>query len=52
MITLEAQLALKAVKGFYSWGAYAYQRYVAKHHINRKLLSLAHTLEHESRMAT
>lgn len=48
-MTFKAYLAVKAAKGFYNWGEYAFTRFVEKHNVNQKLLHLALRLESEKR---
>lgn len=48
-MTFQAYLAVKAAKGFYNWGEWAFNRFVEKHGVNSKLLHLALRLESEKR---
>lgn len=41
--------AIKAAKGFYTWGAYAARRFAQKNNVHPALLRLARQLENEAR---
>ena len=48
-MNFDSYLAVKAAKGFYNWGEYAFNRFVEKHLVNPYLLHLALRLESEKR---
>lgn len=48
-MSTQAQQAIKAAKGFYTWGAYAARRFAQKNNIHPSLLRIARQLENEAR---
>lgn len=48
-MSTQASNAIKAAKGFYTWGAYAARRFAQKNNIHPKLLRIARQLENETR---
>ena len=48
-MSIQAFNAIKAAKGFYTWGAYAARRFAQKNNVHPSLLRLARQLENETR---
>lgn len=48
-MSTQAQQAIKAAKGFYTWGAYAARRFAQNNNVHPALLRLARQLENEAR---